>query len=94
LRAFRAGSASSAILNFERRRSARATVAIGNAGNRGKYKRRGECSATPTRRPCTCSRRREDDAPLADYEDVILTIGAANLPGAGIVVVEILTSGR
>jgi hypothetical protein len=35
-----------------------------------------------------------DDDPLAAYEDVIMTNGAANLPGAGIIEVLIFTTGR
>lgn len=72
---------------------ATATIAIGVSGTAGKYRAAAVFTAvdTPTMFGPAAT---VDDAPLTAYEDVILTIAAAALPGAGILVVDIYTSGR
>jgi hypothetical protein len=72
---------------------ATATVAIGNAGTPGKYRAAAVFTATDTPTAFGVATSL-DDAPLTAFEDVIMTIGTAALPGAGIVVIELLTSGR
>jgi hypothetical protein len=80
------------IVNADATMGATATIAIGNATTAGKYRAAAIfTAAAPTLfGPAGV----EDDAPLTDYEDVIMTIAAANLPGAGILVIDIFTSGR
>jgi hypothetical protein len=69
------------------------TVAIGISGTAAKYKAAAVFTATDT--PTLFGKAgAQDDPPLTDYEDVLLTVGAADLPGTGIVVIDILTSGR
>lgn len=69
------------------------TVAIGIAGTAAKYKNAAVFTTPDT--PTLCmNAAAQDDAPLTDYEDVIMTFAAANAPGAGIIVVDLLVSGR
>jgi hypothetical protein len=72
---------------------ATSTVSIGNAGTAAKYRAAAVFTAVDTPTPFGKATA-ADDLPLTDYEDVILTIATADLPGAGIVVVDIYTSGR
>lgn len=69
------------------------TISIGNAATPAKHRAAAVHTATDTPTPFGKASA-ADDAPLAAYEDVILTIATAALPGAGIVVIDILTSGR
>lgn len=72
---------------------AAATIAIGNAATPGKYRAAAIHTAT-TGLALSMLPTALDDDPLADDEDVQITIGAADLPGAGIFQVLILTLGR
>lgn len=68
-----------------------ATIAIGIAGNAGKYRADAVHTATvPTTFGVATT---VDDAPLADAETVILTISTAALPSSGTLVVDFYTSG-
>lgn len=69
------------------------TVAIGNAGTPAKYKN-AAVFTTPDTPTGYMNAAASALAPLADYEDVLLTFGAANAPGAGVIVGEIHTLGR
>lgn len=72
---------------------ANATVAVGTAAAAGKY--RAAATHTVTTLVWSALSSFLDDAPLAAAEDVILTVGHADgLPGAGVLTVIILTSGR
>jgi hypothetical protein len=82
--AFRAAKAFVRHPQPERRPGRDATIAIGNATTAGKYTSAAAIQNTRRGRKCSACDG-EDDAPLAAYEDVIMTIGAAALPGAGIV---------
>jgi len=70
---------------------ATATVAIGVAGNTGKYRTAATYTAveTPTLFGKTPAM---DDVPLAAAETVLATIAAASLPGAGVVVIDLFFS--
>lgn len=69
------------------------TVAIGNATTANKYKN-AAVFTTPDTPTGYMNAAAQDDTPLTDYEDVILTFGAANAPGAGVIVGEVHTLGR
>lgn len=72
---------------------ATSTVAIGTAATAAKYK--AAAVHTTADAPALFGKASAiDDAPLADHEDVIMTIAVADLPAAGIIVVDIFTSGR
>ena len=70
---------------------ASATVAIGVAGNTGKYRTAAVYTAveTPTLFGKTTAM---DDVPLAAAETVLATIAVASLPGAGVVVIDLFFS--
>ena len=72
---------------------AAATLALGNATTAGKYRAAAVFTAvdTPT---ITMLSSAADDAPLTASEDVLLTIGTAALPGAGVLNVVIVCAGR
>lgn len=79
------------IINASATMGASATVAIGIAGNTGKYR----AAATFTAAAPTLfgvSTATDDDA-LAAAEDVLLTIAVAALPGSGTAVVDLYFSG-
>jgi hypothetical protein len=70
-----------------------ATISIGNGSDAVKYK--AAAVHTTTDSPISYMKAgAQDDAPLTDYEDVLLTIGTAALPGAGILVIECVYSAR
>jgi hypothetical protein len=81
------------ILNPSVGLGAAATVAIGNATTAGKY-RAAAIQNTAEAKEMFGLSSAMDDVPLAAYEDVLLTVAAAALPGAGIVNVLIFTTGR
>lgn len=81
------------ILNPSVGLGAAATVAIGNATTAGKY-RAAAIQNTAEAKELFGLASAMDDAPLAAYEDVLMTIAAAALPGAGIISVLIFTTGR
>jgi hypothetical protein len=81
------------ILNPSVGLGAAATVAIGNATTPGKY-RAAAIQNTAEAKEIFGLSTAQDDAPLADYEDVIMTNGVANLPGAGVIEALIFTTGR
>jgi hypothetical protein len=70
-----------------------ATIAIGKAGATGKYRTAAIFTAvdTPT---LFMNAAAADDSPLDADEDVILTIAAAALPGAGTLQVLMVCAGR
>jgi hypothetical protein len=70
-----------------------ATVAIGNATTAGKY-RAAAIQNTAEAKEIFGLSTAMDDPPLTDYEDVLMTIGAANLPGAGVIEILLFTTGR
>jgi hypothetical protein len=70
-----------------------ATVAIGNATTPAKYRAAAIQNTAEAKELFGLSTAMDDD-PLAAYEDVIMTNGAAALPGAGIIEVLIFTCGR
>lgn len=72
---------------------ATATIAIGKSGTAAKYKAAAIFTAVDTPTMFMLSSA-ADDAPLAADEDVILTIAAAALPGAGVLTVDMLCSAR
>lgn len=72
---------------------AAATIAIGTLADAVKYKA-AAVHRTPDAPVIYMKAGVQDDAPLADYEDYYLTVGAANLPGAGIIVVDAFYSSR
>ncbi|WP_414902465.1 hypothetical protein ACMT1E_04345 [Sphingomonas flavalba] len=71
---------------------ASATIAIGNATTPAKY--RAAATHTATTPTLFMLSSALDDDPLAAAEDVIITIGAADLPSSGILQVVMLTSAR
>jgi hypothetical protein len=81
------------ILNPSVGLGAAATVAIGPAGTPGKY-RAAAIQNTAEAKEIFGLSSAMDDAPLGAYEDVLMTIAAAALPGAGIINVLIFTAGR
>jgi hypothetical protein len=81
------------ILNPSVGLGAAATVAIGNATTAGKY-RAAAIQNTAEAKEVFGLSTAMDDAPLGAYEDVLMTIAAAALPGAGIINVLIFTTGR
>lgn len=81
------------ILNPSVALGAAATVAIGNSTTAGKY-RAAAIQNTAEAKEIFGLSTAMDDAPLGAYEDVILTVGAAALPGVGIINVLIFTTGR
>lgn len=72
---------------------AAATIAIGNAAAPAKY-RAAAVFTTPDAPTAFGIATAVDDAPLQAFEDVIMTIAAAALPGAGILVITLFTLGR
>lgn len=70
-----------------------ATIAIGNSGAPAKY--RAAATFTTANVPQLMQLSSAgDDAPLAAEEEIIFTIAAADLPGAGILQFWVITSGR
>jgi len=69
------------------------TISVGIAGATAKYKAAAVFTAvdTPTGYALASAKAQ---APLAAKEEVIFTIGAANLPGAGTLVIELEAIGR
>lgn len=72
---------------------ASATIAVGIAGAAGKY-RAAAAHTTANEPKLFMVSAAADDAPLAAYEDVIITIATDALPGAGVLQVVLLTSAR
>lgn len=72
---------------------AAATIAIGIAGTPAKYRAAAIQNTAEARESFGLSTAL-DDEPLLASEDVIMTIGVAALPGAGIITGHILTFGR
>ncbi|MFZ5704917.1 MAG: hypothetical protein ACOY5R_06580 [Pseudomonadota bacterium] len=70
-----------------------ATIAIGNASTPGKYRAAAIFTTANVPTPVMLSSA-GDDAPLSAEEEIILTVGAADLPGAGILQCWVITSGR
>jgi hypothetical protein len=72
---------------------ATATIAVGNSGTPAKYKAAAVFTTanTPTLYMLSAA---ADDAPLTAEEEIIMTIAAADLPGAGILQIWAITSGR
>lgn len=69
-----------------------ATIAIGVSGTAAKYKAAAIfTAAAPTLFGLSTA---VDDAPLTADEDIIFTIAAADLPGTGILIIEMFFSGR
>lgn len=69
-----------------------ATVAVGIAGDAGKYRAAAVFTAADT--PTAFGKASAvDDEPLAADETVILTIGAAALPASGTLVVDLYAAG-
>jgi hypothetical protein len=81
------------LLNASVTMGANATIAIGTAGDPGKYR----AAATFTAAAPTLFGKSSavDDVPLAAEEDVIITVGHADgLPAAGILTVDFYVSAR
>lgn len=72
---------------------ASATIAIGNATTPAKY-RAAAVFTTANAPQLMMLSSAGDDAPLAAEEEIIFTIGVADLPGAGILQFWVITSGR
>lgn len=72
---------------------ATSTIAIGNATTAGKYRAAAVHTATTGLALSMLSTALDDD-PLTADEEVLITIGAADLPASGIFQVLILTLGR
>lgn len=72
---------------------AAATIAIGIAGTAAKYMA-AATFRTPNAPTLVMVAAAADDVPLADHEDVLLTIAVAALPGAGILTIHALVIGR
>jgi hypothetical protein len=87
-------ASSSAILNFDGRRSARRRPSRSATRTTAAKYKNAAVFTHARHADLYMNAAAQDDAPLADFEDVLMTFGAANLPGAGIVVVELLVSGR
>jgi hypothetical protein len=66
------------------------TIAIGLAGNAGKYRAAGVHTTPNT--PVLFGTHAASAAGEGEEEDLILTVGAASLPGAGNLAIEIVTS--
>lgn len=72
---------------------ASATIAIGVAGTPAKY--RAAATFTTANAPqLLMLSSAGDDAPLSAEEEIIFTIGTADLPGAGVLQFWVVTSGR
>ena len=80
-------------LNSSATMGAVSTIAVGNATTAGKY-RAAAVHTTANAPQFFMLSSADDDAALTDYEDVIITIAAADLPAAGILRVVILASAR
>lgn len=80
------------IVNASVTMGATSTIALGIAGTPGKY--RAAATKTTTVPDIVMPATVEDDVPLAATEEIIMTIGAADLPAAGILVIEAICSGR
>lgn len=78
------------VINASASFGATATIAIGVAGNTGKY--RTAATHTPTVPTLFGNYTASDDVPLAAAETVLLTIAAAALPGSGSAVVDLYFS--
>jgi hypothetical protein len=80
------------LINASATMGATATIAIGVSGTAGKYR----TAATFTAAAPTLfgNSTAADDAPLSAYEDVLITIAAADLPASGILIVTMFYSGR
>ncbi len=72
---------------------AAATIAIGKSGTPAKYRAAAVFTTANVPTPFMLSSA-ADDAALTAAEDVILTVGTAALPGAGILQVFFLTAGK
>lgn len=70
-----------------------ATIAIGNATTAGKY-RAAAIQNTAEAKEIFGLQSAMGAAPLAAFEDVLMTIAAAALPGAGVISILIFTTGR
>jgi hypothetical protein len=81
------------VLNTSADLGAAATIALGNATTAAKYMA-AATFRTPNVPAVIMLASAADDDPLAAFEDVLLTIGAANLPGAGVLMIHGIYSAR
>jgi hypothetical protein len=80
------------IINASATMGASSTIAIGNSTTAAKYRAAAVfTAAAPTLFGLSTA---ADDAPLSADEDVIFTIGAADLPSSGILIVTMFFSAR
>ena len=80
------------IINASVTMGANATIAIGTAASAAKYRAAAIfTAAAPTLFGTSTA---ADDDPLSADEDVIFTIGVADLPGSGILLIQMFFAGR
>ncbi|MBP8231962.1 MAG: hypothetical protein KAY22_06620 [Rhizorhabdus sp.] len=72
---------------------ASATIAVGTASTPAKYRAAATFTTANVPTPTMLSSA-GDDAPLSAEEEIIFTVGTADLPGAGILQFWVITTGR
>lgn len=70
------------------------TLAFGTAASASKYGAAAAYGTTPNAAQDYFAATVMDDEPLTATEDVVMTIGTANLPSSGIVIVDVFVTAR